>query len=206
MKTFLVATLLLLAAACYAGQTAITDTGEKVILNSDGTWVYSHKAPTPDTKIGTNKEKFNKPNDSTFLLKSTKTNSAFWINTDKWSFEKKQGELEYQFRLKDKPLFGMAITEPVEIPLEVLTDLALENARREAPDAKIVMKEYRIVNGNKVIYMEMNGTVKGMNFTYHGHYYSNSSGTTQLIAYTFTKVVPSYKSEINDFLNSLATQ
>jgi len=117
MKALLIATLLLLAATCYAGQTAITDTGEKVILNSDGTWVYSNKALTPATRIGTNKEKFNKPNDSTFLLKSTKTNSAFWINTDKWSFEKKQSALEYQVRLKDKALFGMAITEPVEIPL-----------------------------------------------------------------------------------------
>jgi len=71
MKALLIATLLLLAATCHAGQTAITDTGEKVILNSDGTWVYSNKALTPATRIGTNKEKFNKPNDSTFLLKST---------------------------------------------------------------------------------------------------------------------------------------
>jgi hypothetical protein len=207
MKTLLAAALLLLAAACYAGQTAITDTGDKVILNSDGTWVYANKASKPVVKIGTNTAKFNKPADATFLLKSTKNNAAFWTNTDKWSFSKTAGETaEYQFQLKGKSLFGMAITEEVEIPLEALAEIAFENARKVAPDLKIVMQEYRIVNGNKVIYMEMNGTLKGIDFTYLGYYYSNASGTTQFVAYTGTKTIPAYRSEMNDFLNGLVTQ
>jgi hypothetical protein len=73
MKTLLAAALLLLAAACYAGQTAVTDTGDKVILNNDGTWVYADKAPKPAAKIGVNKAKFNKPADSAFLLKALRT-------------------------------------------------------------------------------------------------------------------------------------
>jgi hypothetical protein len=54
--------------------------------------------------------------------------------------------------------------------------------------------------------MQMNGTIKGVNFTYNGYYFSNSSGSTQLVTYTAANAVAKYKSEINDFLNGLVTQ
>lgn len=208
MKKLLVAILLLVASTSYAGQTAVTDTGEKVILNSDGTWVRADSAPKPAQKIETNKKKFDKPKDSAFLLKSTRNNSAYWLNTVKWSFGKTQGDAaaEYRFQLKSKDLYGMAITEGIEMPLETLADIALTNARGAAPDVKMIKQEYRVVNGKKVIYMEFKGTIKGVNFTYHGYYYSNSSGSTQLLAYTASNTVAKYGSEMNDFLNGLVTQ
>ena len=208
MKKLLVAGILLLAATSYAGQTAVTDTGEKVILNSDGTWVYADNAPKPAKQIETNKKKFEKPKDSTFLVKSTRNNSAYWLNSAKWSFKKTAADaaVEYQFQLKGKDLYGMAVTEGIEMPLESLAETALANARNAAPDARILMQEYRVVNGKKVIYMQINGTIKGVNFTYNGYYFSNSSGSTQLVAYTAANAVAKYKPEINDFLNGLVTQ
>jgi hypothetical protein len=208
MKKLLAASILLLAATSYAGQTAVTDTGEKVILNSDGTWVYADNAPKPAKSIETSKKKFEKPKDSTFLVKSTRNNSAFWINSAKWSFKKTAADaaVEYQFQLKGKDLYGMAVTEGIEMPLESLAETALANARNAAPDARMVTQEYRVVNGKKVIYMQMNGTIKGVKFTYNGYYFSNSSGSTQLVAYTAANAVSKYKPEINDFLNGLATQ
>jgi hypothetical protein len=208
MKKLLVAIALLLATTSYAGQKAITDTGEQVILNSDGTWGYADNKQKHAHKIETNKLKFEKPVDSTFLLKSTKNNSAFWINTDTWTIKKpeKNTAREYQFQLNGKDLYGMAITEEIEIPIESLVDIALANARSAAPDARIVMKEYRVVNGRKVLYMEINGKIMGIDFTYFGYYYSNPSGTTQLITYTATKTVDKYKSEAIELLNGLVTQ
>src|SRR4030067_221358 len=185
MKKLLVATFLLLAATSYAGQTAVTDTGEKVILNSDGTWAYADKAPKPAEKIDMNKKKFEKPKDSTFLLKSTRNNSAYWLNTAKWSFAKTQADAaaEYRFQLKGKDLYGMVITEGIEMPLESLAEIARTKSRSAAPDAKLLMQEYRVVNGKKVIYMEFKGTIKGVNFIYHGYYYSNSSGAYPVTTY-----------------------
>lgn len=208
MKKLFVTILLLLAATSYASQKAITDTGEEVILNSDGTWEYSDNAQKPTKIIETIKKKFERPRNSAFLLKSIKNKSAYWINTNKWSFGKAKNnpQAEYQFQLKGKDLYAMTIAEGVEIPIETLTDIALSNAQSAAPDAKIVRQEYRIVNGKKVVYMEMNGTLQGIKFTYLGYYYSDASGSTQLIAYTATSVVDKYKSEINDFLNGLVTQ
>ena len=208
MKKLFVTILLLLAATSYASQKAITDTGEEVILNSDGTWEYSDKAQKATKIIETNKINFERPRSSSFLLKSIKNNSAYWINTDKWSFKKAKDNTsaEYTFKLKGKDLYGMAINEGMEIPLESLGNIAVSNARKVAPDAKSVKKEFRIVNGNKVLYMEINGTIQGLKFTYLGYYYSDASGVTQFVTYTATNLVDKYKSEINNFLNGLVTQ
>jgi len=65
-------------------------------------------------------------------------------------------------------------------------------------------KEYRIVNGNKVIYMEMIGTIQSVKFKYLGYYYSNSSGSTQYLANTSTNLVDKYKTDINNFLNGFS--
>ena len=208
MKKLFVTILLLLAATSYASQKAITDTGEEVILNGDGTWEYSDKAQKATNIIETNKKIFERPRDSSFLLKSTKNNSAYWINTDKWVFKKAKdsNQAEYGFKLKGEDLYGTAITEGIEVALESLADIALTNARTAAPDSKSVKQEFRIVNGKKVLYMTMNGTIQGMKFTYLGYYYSDASGSTQFVTYTGTKLVDKYKLEINDFLNGLVTQ
>jgi hypothetical protein len=208
MKIIFITIFILLTTTSYASQKAITDTGEEVILNSDGTWKYTDNSKKADKIIETNKKRFKKPRDSSFLLKSTKSNSAYWINTDKWTFRKatNNAEAEYEFQLKGKDLYGMAVSEGVHIPVKSLTDIALSNAKGAAPDTEIVKKEYRYVNGNKVIYMEMNGTIQGIKFTYLGYYYSDASGSTQLITYTGTSLVDKYKSEINDFLNGFGTQ
>ena len=208
MEKLFVTILLLLAATSYASQKAITDTGEEVILKGDGTWEYSDKAQKATNIIETNKKIFERSRDSSFLLKSTKNNSAYWINTDKWSFRKGKNntEAEYVFQLKGKDLHAMLLSEGVEIPLESLGNIALTNAQKVAPDSKSIKQEFRIVNGKKVLYIEINGTIQGIKFTYLGYYYSDASGSTQLVTYTGTSLVDKYKSEIDDFLNGLVTQ
>ena len=68
-------------------------------------------------------------------------------------------------------------------------------------DAKIIKQEYRIVNENKVLFIHMGCTAQGIKFNYLGYYYSDSSGSTQLVTYTAENLVDKYRSEINDFLN-----
>ena len=210
MKIFsiVLSILLFLAATSYAAQKAITDTGEEIIINSDGTWEYADKGQNVTDKIQTNKKEFKRSEDASFQLKSTKNDSAYWINTDKWSFKKpkEEGPTEYSFQLKGKDVYGMAITEAIEINLDSLTNIALENARKVAPDVKIISQEYRIVNGNKVVFMQMNGTIKGANFTYIGYYHSNASGSTQLVNYSSPNIIDKYKSDILEFLNGFDLQ
>jgi hypothetical protein len=209
MKYFIAfSVLLFLAATSYAGQKAISDTGDEVILNSDGTWEYADNGEKTNDKIETNENDFEKSKDASFQLKSTKNDSTYWINTDKWSFTKvkNEGAKEYNFLLKGKDVYGMSISEGFEVDLESLIDIALTNAKNVAPNTKIVSKEYRMVNDKKVIFMQMNGTIQSIDFSFFGYYYSDSSGSTQFVTYTATKLVNRYKSEIFEFLNGFDTQ
>jgi hypothetical protein len=132
----------------------------------------------------------------------------FWIDTKKWSFKKVDSNDpgEYEFRLKGKDLYGLVITEKIQLDLKNLSIIALENAKGAAPDTKIAHQEYRIVNGNKVLYLEMEGTMQGVKFSYLGYYFSDSSGSTQYLAYTGSNLVNQYRTEIENFLNGFSIQ
>lgn len=192
----------------FTQKVALTETGEQVILYDDGTWVYSESSESVVSEIPTSDKKFVKDKSQSFLLKSTRTNLGLWLNGSDWSFTKGETEedAEYNFQLKGKDLYAMLISEQMEIPLETLRMAALENARSAAPDIKVVSEEYRIVNGQKVLMLHMAGTIEGIKFTYFGYYYSNSSGTVQLITYTGTSLFSEYKSDIEKFLNGLVEQ
>lgn len=205
MKVIYISMMLIIASTSYAAQQAVTDTGEVVILNDDGTWRLSAESEKALVKLTTNKTPFKKSSRATFLLKSTNNDSAFWLNTKKWSFTKDTAnqDAEYEFKLKGKDLYAMAITERVEVAAESLADIALSNAKSVAPDIRIIKKEYRIVNGKKVIYMEMSGTMQSIKVTYLSYYFSSPSGSTQLVTYTGSSLVNSYKNEILNLLNGL---
>ncbi|BAJ01684.1 hypothetical protein [Shewanella violacea] len=192
-----------------AVQKAVTEEGDIVILNGDGTWLYEDDKASRDIEINTNPTVFNKPTNSKFVLKSKKNNSAFALNTKEWAFVKSKSDdaaIEYNLGLKAGDLYGMAITERIEIELEKLVEIAFDNAREAAPDTKVVKKEYRVVNGMKLIYMEMIGTMKGIKFKYMGYYFSDSSGSTQFVVYTGASLVNKYKTEINNLLNGFSVQ
>ena len=88
--------------------------------------------------------------------------------------------------------------------IDKFVTIALENARDAAPDAKIVKQEYRTVNGNKVLCLQLNGTMRGIKFAYLGYYISNESGTVQLVGFTAQSLFKEYQAEIEEFLNGLS--
>ena len=204
--TTITLTLFTFSIAINAEQRAITSKGDEVILSDNGTWHYVNKQKSYNKKIIFNKKKFTRNKSATFLVKSKRNNSAFYINPRKWVFKKGPGAKEYIFQLRKKSLLAMAITEEIAGTIEALANIGVENARKVDPNVQVLKKEYRMVNGLKVIYMEMQGIIKGVKFTYFGYYYSNSSGVTQFLVYTSANLVPKYRSEINEFLNGLVTQ
>lgn len=207
MKLFIILILCFFAFSAVASKKAITDEGDVVILNDDGTWRYEEGKSSSDIEIPINSGTFNKHKKSSFALKSTKTNAVFSIDPKKWKFKKSANvsdAAEYTFELKGGDLYGMAISEQVEIAVDELVKIAFDNAKAAAPDAKIVKKEYRVVNGHKVIYMEILGTIQSIKFKYLGYYFSNSSGSTQYLVYTGANLETKYKTDINNFLNGFS--
>jgi hypothetical protein len=199
--------IFLLTCASYlsvAQQYAVTETGKEVVLYDDGTWKYRGN-DTIKTEIPTNPKNFTKNSESTFLLKSNKINMGFWINPKKWSFKKATSNeaAEYELKMKEGDLYSMIITENIEIPLDALKSIAYNNSKELVPDLKLVKEEYRTVNGKKVLFMQMNGTIEGIKFSYYGYYYSNSTGTVQFITYTSQNLLDKYLPDCENLLNGL---
>ncbi|WP_276365750.1 hypothetical protein [Chryseolinea sp. H1M3-3] len=208
MKAIPVAILILLFGNVSYSQAihAVTDNGEEVILNDNGTWKYLNDSTLLGSKeIPTNDTKFDKAKNSTFLVKSTKLKIGVWLNTKKWKFGKavNNDAAEYEFSNLNEDMYGMIITEKLEIPVETLKLAAIQNARTVAPDIQIAKEEYRNVNGTKVLMMEMRGTFQGIKVVYFGYYLTNSSGSTQFLTYTAANLFNEYSTEMEELLNGL---
>ncbi|MEO6316249.1 MAG: hypothetical protein ABIU63_14650 [Chitinophagaceae bacterium] len=194
---------LLCLLAARAQQRAVTGNGDEVILNQDGTWKYVNDSLAGgQTTIDTSKQTFSRQPAATFLVKSSKVDVGIYLDPKKWSFEKKAGQAaEFEFSSKTKDLYGMFISEKIEIPMATLKLAALKNAGEAAPDIHITKEEYRYVNNMLVLLLKMDGTISGIKFTYWGYYYSSPKGTVQLLTYTSANLVEEYKNDIETFLN-----
>ena len=207
MKKILISFMLLalVSKSSVAQLQAVTDKGDQVLLYEDGTWKYASDVVEDENEIPVSKILFTKNVRSNFEVKSTKVKAGIFINPKVWSYKKNtSGDAhEYTFQCKEKDIYGMMITEKIDVPIESLKKLALSNAKEAAPDTKIITEEYRMVNGKKIFFMQLNGSIDGIKFTYLGYYYSSEGGTIQFVAYTTQNLLNEFKSEMFDLLNGL---
>lgn len=203
----LLSCLVFVGISSFAQKKAVTENGDEVILYENGTWAYSKTADTATKVIEINPTNFSKPQNVSFLLKSNKCKVGVWFDPKKWSFEKPKdgGAAEYEFELKQQDLYGMLITEKIEIPLQSLKTLAIDNAREVASDITVTHEEYRMVNGLKMLAMQMTGTIKGIKFVYFGYYYSFEGGTIQFVTYTSQSLLKTYIKDAEELLNGFVT-
>lgn len=207
MKNLISALALLFCAhQSFSQINAITENGDAVILQNDGTWRYLNDSSIiSKTPIAVNSQTFNKNATATFLVKSKKFNLGLWLNPKSWSFKKgtEKDAFEYELNRKGEDLYAMMITEKIQVPIESLKEVAIENAKSAAPDLIVTKQEHRNVNGIQVLMMQMSGTIQGIRFTYFGYYYSNENGTVQLLTYSSEALFNGYQSEMEALLNGL---
>ena len=199
---------LLISTASYAQTKAITETGVEVLLFDNGSWQFVDKEdPALAEKVRVNKQKFEKSKEASFLVKSTKIPVGVYINPNEWKFRKSvdNEDAEYEFQHKTFDIYGLLIHESTQIPIETLKGIALDNARTAAPDIVIDDQEYRTVNDNYLLMMQLKGSVQGIKIIYRGFYYSNEHGTVQLIMYTGQNMLDKVKPEIEKFMSGFVT-
>ena len=201
-KQFLITILFLTGFTVFSQTKGITETGDEVILYKNGTWEYENDSLNISS-ITENNKQFAKSKKSTFLVKSEIKNIGIWVNPKNWSFSKGEpnGAAEFSFEVKGKDIRGMLITEKIEVPIENLIELAISNAKDAASNIKVIKKEYRKINGLKVIMMQLTGTLSGIKFIYYGYYYSNSNGSIQLVTYTSQGLFEKSKEDMEELLN-----
>ena len=122
---------------------------------------------------------------------------------DNWERRALNSETEYELNYKHGDVYSIIITEEIEIPLESLGEIDLENAKSVAEDIHIVKQEFRNINGKRVLFMQMNGTVYGIAISYYIYYFSNENGTIQLITYTTQKLLDKYMNDCEKLINGL---
>lgn len=186
---------------------AVTLKGDTVILNEDGTWEAQKRSSKSNLEeIELNPGKFTKPSNATKMIIGGKGIYEVWYDPSVWNkvaSSKYNKDAEIALEMSNKLAYAVVIYEKIEIPLEPLLDIAIENARPSAPDIRVVKKEYRMVNGTKVAFMQMEGTIDGVKATYYSYYYSNTSGTWQFHTVTMTNMFKQFKKAMEDVLNGL---
>jgi hypothetical protein len=77
----------------------------------------------------------------------------------------------------------------------------INNARREAPDARITREEKKTVNGVPVLLLQSEGTGSLGPFVYYGYYYTGPRGAVQVVTYTFAGTFEQYRADLTAFLD-----
>ena len=128
---------------------------------------------------------------------------ALAFDPSKWKQTKSEtgGKLNFQHISGDG--YAMIIAERIAIPAEQFRDLAIANMHEVAPDGRVVEETRRKVNGADVRVMRLEGTAKGIAFTFLGYYYSGPAGSVQVVTYTGTALFDEYRADFEEFLNGL---
>jgi hypothetical protein len=181
---------------------ATTADGRTVSLSDDGTWQFKESAAL-DAAPGA---VITRPKTATKAIKSKKGFFELWYNPKKWTTKEGAEGTPTEFVVirKDGDAYAMAIVERIGVPMQQLSAIALNNARSQAPDAKIVLEEERTVNGKKVVALQIEGTIQGIAFKYYGYYWSGKSGTVQFLTYTaqnlFEDALPDFTELLSGFV------
>ena len=109
ITSILILTFCMLSVKLYSQTNAITEFGDNIILYDNGTWEFKETRHLIETRKNPNF--FNKPNASSFLLKSKKANIGVWLNNKKWRFEKATNNVdaEYEFTFKNGDVYALSL-------------------------------------------------------------------------------------------------
>jgi len=90
-------------------------------------------------------------------------------------------------------LWVKVITERIEVPVDSLPDIVLSNAKDEDPNAKIVKRGWRMVNGTRLTFLEYELSIKGIQVTFYNHMCSGPFGTIQIAAWTGRSLIDEFR-------------
>jgi hypothetical protein len=108
------------------------------------------------------------------------------------SFQHHTGDLHLQI-----------LSERLEVPLANMADVALANMTNGgAQNAKVVRRGYRNVNGQRMLFLELESTMTGVAFSFYGHYWSGPSGTVQIVGFAGRSLIGEYRGAIESFVST----
>jgi hypothetical protein len=184
---------------------ATTQDGRAVVLRPDGTWAYESAAQGTSAAPSDGQV----PKTATQSIADPKVGLKIWYDDHKWTASttrKLNPEASISFFHAAGDAYAMVISERIQIPLSTLQEVSISKAKAAAPDLVVVERSMRTVNGKSVLHMQMNGTIKGIPFTYYGTYYSGEHGVVQFVTYTSQNLLKDYQQDFDDLLNGMTIE
>ncbi len=126
---------------------------------------------------------------------------AVRYDSSEWNMQASSEPGVHQLQHSTSDLYVRVIEERIQIPLEVMPEVALANAREVDPNATAIRQGSRVVNGVRMLFMEYETTVDGVPFVFVGHFFSDTSGTVQIIAWTGRNLLAEYRDTIERFVS-----
>lgn len=172
--------------------------GRQIIINDDNSWAYADNATQP-MPANTNCQAI----DSKVLPLS------FCLNPNKWSYAEINDVAELQFKVKDKEIYAMVITETDVIPEARLKNAILTNGQNAAGLNKIkVTKEADSSeigpNFPNFIY---EANIDGSLITYNNYYKTFPfKGIVQIIMFSTTNEFEASLPYMDEFISNVTVK
>ena len=126
---------------------------------------------------------------------------AVRYDSSEWSVQASSEPGVYQLQHSTADLYVRVIEERIQMPLEVMPEVALANAREVDPNVTAIRQGSRAVNGVRMLFMEYEARVDGVSFVFVAHFFSDTSGTVQIIAWTGRNLLAEYRDTIERFVS-----
>jgi len=134
------------------------------------------------------------------LLKINR-NISLKYDPDRWRLTAPDNDAQLALAHSSGNAHALVIAERVALPRGSVEDIALENAQSVDPQAKIVFRQQRRINGADVRFLKIEAEVNGTPTVYWGCFYGGEYGTVQVVTYTAKSRLPEFEKEFMDILN-----
>ncbi len=138
------------------------------------------------------------------LYRSNKLKVAIFVDPTIWKKKTSSINSEEEFYFKDNSGFSKArffTVADTSFKLQDIVNLALNSARTIYFDAEIFKAEYRTVNANKILFVEISIKVKKRKARILHYFYKGSDGITQISLAIAAKILKKYRFIYESFLN-----
>ena len=104
-----------------------------------------------------------------------------------------------QFFNESDSFFVTLIDETSQIPIDSMPDIAMMNAREVGTDVIEIVRGELNINGNRFTFLEYSANIKDFDVTYLGFYYSDASGTLQIVGWSTSNIFGETRGKIERF-------
>ena len=160
--------------------------------------------PTPDqTPNHPTEPDIQKASAATRAFKIDFADATLWLDWLKWFDEKREpGKITFQH--VDRRVLGYVLVDRTPgIPTSKMSDLALRNAMRLDPDARIRRQEFRQVNGKRMLYLELVLSQNSPPMVFAGYYHGGVKSNLQAVSWTFEKDFDKYRGVMEEFISGI---